>query len=157
MSNEKQLIETFYSAFKKRDYQIMASCYHPDATFKDEVFQLKGRDIAAMWQMLCERGADMEMTFSVTEKDGKVNAHWEPRYTFSQTGRNVHNIVDADFEFKGGKIIKHVDHFSFWRWSRQALGISGLLLGWSSLLQNKVATVANKSLQRFNDNNLSRV
>lgn len=149
MSIEKELIETFYSAFKNRDYQTMAGCYHPDATFKDEAFELQGSEIGAMWHMLCERGTDMEMSFSVTEEAGKVRAHWEPRYTFSQSGRHVHNIIDAEFEFKEGKIIKHVDHFNFWRWSRQALGAPGLLLGWSSMLQNKVGVMANKSLQSF--------
>ena len=149
MSIEKELIQTFYSAFQKRDYKTMASCYHPEASFRDEAFQLKGSDIGAMWHMLCERGVDMEMSFSVTEDAGKVSAHWEPKYTFSQTGRKVHNIIDAEFEFKDGKIIKHVDHFNFWRWSRQALGAPGLLLGWSSMLQNKVGAMANKSLQSF--------
>lgn len=149
MSVEKELIQAFYSAFQKRDYQAMAQCYHPDATFKDEAFQLKGSDIGAMWHMLCERGTDLEMSFSVTEEAGKVTVHWEPRYTFSQTGRKVHNIIDAEFEFKDGKIIKHIDHFNFWRWSRQALGAPGLLLGWSSMLQNKVGVMANKSLQSF--------
>lgn len=149
MSIEKELIQTFYSAFQKRDYKTMASCYHPEASFRDEAFQLKGSDIGAMWHMLCERGVDMEMSFSVTEDAGKVSAHWEPKYTFSQTGRKVHNIIDAEFEFKDGKIIKHVDHFNFWRWSRQALGAPGLVLGWSSMLQNKVGAMANKSLQSF--------
>lgn len=149
MSTEKELIQAFYSAFQKRDYQTMAQCYHPDATFRDEAFQLKGSDIGAMWHMLCERGTDLEVTFSVSEVDGKVAAHWEASYTFSQSGRKVHNIVDAEFEFKDSKIIQHIDHFNFWRWSRQALGAPGLLLGWSSMLQNKVGVMANKSLQSF--------
>ncbi len=149
MSTEKELIEAFYSAFQKRDYKTMADCYHPDATFRDEVFQLKGSDIGTMWHMLCERGTDMKMSFTVTEKAEKISAHWEPRYTFSQSGRQVHNIVDAEFEFKEGKILKHIDRFDFWHWSRQALGTPGLLLGWSSMLKNKVGVMANKSLQSF--------
>ncbi|WP_250658073.1 nuclear transport factor 2 family protein [Alkalimarinus coralli] len=149
MSAEKELIEKFYRAFQQRDYQTMANCYHPDAKFEDEAFKLQGNEIAAMWHMLCERGTDLELSFSVSEQSGKVSAHWEPRYTFSQTGRKVHNIIDAEFEFKDGKIIKHRDQFNFWRWSRQALGTPGLLLGWSSMLQNKVSQMANKSLRSF--------
>jgi hypothetical protein len=30
---------------------------------------------------------------------------------------------------KEGLIIEHRDHFELWRWSRQALGLKGLLLG----------------------------
>ncbi|MFD2230449.1 nuclear transport factor 2 family protein [Alkalimarinus sediminis] len=153
MSKEKQLIQTFYTAFKARDHVSMAKCYHPDAVFRDEVFSLKGEYIGAMWQMLCERGADMEMTFSVTETSGIVTAHWEPTYTFRQTGRIVHNIIDAEFEFKDGKIVNHVDRFNFWRWSRQALGVPGLVLGWSPFLRNKVSVMANKALQTFINKN----
>ena len=149
MSSNKVLIETFYAAFKNKDHQTMAACYHADAYFKDAAFELQGKKIGAMWHMLCERGADMVMTYSVSEHDGQITAHWEPKYTFSQTGRYVHNIIDAEFEFKDGKIIRHIDHFDFWRWSRQSLGIPGMLLGWSSLLKNKVGTMANKALDGF--------
>ena len=149
MSANKELIENFYSAFQNKDYKAMAACYHPDAYFRDEAFELKGKQIAAMWHMLCERGADLELTYSVSDNNGVVSAHWEPRYTFSQTGRLVHNIVDAEFEFKDEKIIRHIDHFDFWRWSRQSLGTPGLLLGWTSFLKNKTGKMANKSLTSF--------
>lgn len=149
MSANKELIETFYKAFQNKDYQTMAECYHPDAYFRDEAFELNGNQPGAMWHMLCERGKDMTMEFSVSEKDGKVSAHWEPKYSFSQTGRFVHNIIDAEFEFKDGKIIKHIDRFNFWSWSRQALGLPGLLLGWTPLLRNKVSTMAMGNLKVF--------
>lgn len=152
MSLHKQLIETFYLAFQKKDYKKMAECYHPEVYFRDEAFELSGKEVGAMWHMLCERGTDMEMSFSVEEKQGKVSAHWEPTYTFSQTGRFVHNIVDAQFEFKDDKIIKHIDHFNFWRWSRQSLGPLGLMLGWTPMLRNKVSSMANESLRKFIEN-----
>lgn len=149
MNANKELIENFYAAFQNKDYKAMAACYHPDACFRDEAFELEGKQIGAMWHMLCERGADLELTYSVSDNNGVVSAHWEPRYTFSQTGRVVHNIIDAEFEFKDEMIFRHIDHFDFWRWSRQSLGAPGLLLGWTPLLKNKVATMANKSLTSF--------
>ena len=56
---------------------------------------------------------------------------------------------DARFEFRDEKIIRHRDSFDFWKWSRQALGLPGLLLGWSPYLRAKVARTAAKSLERF--------
>jgi ketosteroid isomerase-like protein len=149
VSKNKELINTFYSAFQKKDHQTMAQCYHPEAYFRDEAFELAGQEIGSMWHMLCARGKDMTMEFSVTEKDGKISAHWEPKYSFSQTGRPVHNIVDAEFEFRDGKIIKHIDRFNFWSWSRQALGAPGMLLGWTPLLRNKVSKMAMENLKKF--------
>jgi len=149
-SGNKALIERFYRAFQQKDYQTMVQCYHPQATFRDEAFGLNGaEEIGAMWQMLCERGKDMQLSFSVSEDNGRVTAHWEALYTFSQTGRRVHNKIDASFEFRDGKIIRHDDRFNFWSWSRQALGLPGLLLGWTPLLKNKVQTMAMKNLRLF--------
>jgi len=58
-------------------------------------------------------------------------------------------IIDAEFEFRDGKILRHRDRFDFHRWSRQALGTSGLLLGWTPLLRNKVRSTARGSLEKF--------
>ena len=37
--------------------------------------------------------------------------------------------ISTAYEFKDGKIIKHTDKFDFYRWSRQALGLMGWVLG----------------------------
>lgn len=50
---------------------------------------------------------------------------------------------------KEGKIVGHVDHFDFWRWSRQALGAPGLLLGWTPILRGKIRSRARGNLDRF--------
>jgi ketosteroid isomerase-like protein len=148
--NEK-VIEDFYTAFQSRDYAGMIACYHPDIHFHDPVFtDLHGRQAKAMWHMLCERGQDLTVEYSnvqATETAGQ--AHWEARYTFSTTGRKVHNIIDASFTFQDGKIIKHTDLFDLWRWTRLALGPTGILLGWSPVVQNKVRATAQKGLAAF--------
>ena len=149
LEQNKTLIKTFYNAFQRKDHETMAQCYHPEAYFRDEAFELTGKEIGSMWHMLCERGKDMTLEFSVAEKDGVISAHWEPKYSFSQTGNFVHNIIDAEFEFRDGKIIKHVDSFNFWSWSRQALGAPGLLLGWTPFLRNKVSQMAMDNLKKF--------
>ncbi len=147
--DNKALIEHFYRAFQRKDYTTMAKCYHPEAYFRDEAFELTGKEIGAMWHMLCLRGKDMSLEFTVSDQAGTITAHWEPKYSFSQTGHFVHNIIDAEFEFKDGLILKHIDHFNFWSWSRQALGAPGLLLGWTPFLRNKVAKMAMGNLRKF--------
>ena len=83
--NEK-LIFDFYTAFQKRDFGTMKSFYHPEATFRDPVFRLAGKEVGAMWHMLCERGRDLEITFSGIRADHeKGQVHWEAYYSFSQT------------------------------------------------------------------------
>ena len=76
-------------------------------------------------------------------------AHWIATYTFAQTGRRVVNDIRAEFRFADGLFAEHVDRFSFWRWSRQALGAPGLLLGWTPLLRGKVSAQARRGLEEY--------
>lgn len=150
MIENKTLIETFYSAFQQRDHAGMNACYHENVHFSDPVFTgLIGAEAHAMWHMLCERGHDLQVVFNnVQANETHGQAHWEATYTFS-TGRLVHNIIDAQFEFQDGKIIRHQDHFDLWRWTRMALGLSGILLGWTPMVQTRVRETGMKSLQKF--------
>jgi ketosteroid isomerase-like protein len=144
------LITRFYSAFANRDWASMASCYHPEVHFTDPAFDLHGPRAAQMWRMLCTQGKDLKLTFSDVRADDKLgSAHWDARYTFSKTGRKVLNQIDAQFEFRDGLICRHVDRFDFWRWSREALGMPGVLLGWSPFLRCQVQKQAARSLDSF--------
>jgi hypothetical protein len=145
------LIVRFYTAFAQRDAQTMAACYHAQATFRDPVFTLEGADIGRMWAMLCGRAADLRVEHAnITAREATSAAcDWQAWYTFSASGRKVHNVIHAEFQLRDGLIATHVDTFDFWRWSRQALGLPGLLLGWSPLLRAKVRAQAMQSLQRY--------
>ncbi len=150
----RQTLERFYTAFQQLDGKAMQACYAPTARFDDEAFSLQGaQEIGAMWRMLCEatqtQGREhWRLDFQIGA-DG-CSAHWEAHYLFSATGRLVHNRIDATFSFDGqGRIASHRDRFDFWRWSRQALGLPGLLLGWSGGQRNKVRQQAAKNLARY--------
>jgi len=150
MHPNAQLLTDFYSAFQRHDGQAMAACYHPDAEFSDPVFPgLRHARVTSMWRMFCERG-NVDISFQDVQADDRTgSAHWDARYTFGATGRKVLNRIDATFEFKDGKILRHTDRFDFWAWSRQALGPAGMVLGWSPFLRNKVRTQAGATLAKY--------
>jgi hypothetical protein len=145
------LIERFYTAFQQGDYRTMQSMYHDRATFNDPVFgTLHAAEVRAMWEMLIKSGKDLRITFHHVEADRLQGAcSWEAWYRFSRTNRPVHNLIRASFAFEDGKIFRHADNFSFWRWSRQALGITGLLLGGTEVLHRKVSHAAHDNLTKF--------
>jgi ketosteroid isomerase-like protein len=151
------LIERFYAAFAALDGAAMQACYCDDARFEDPVFALQGREqIGAMWRMLCDatkaRGRDvwkLELGDHSADAGGTGRAHWEAHYRFSASGRMVHNIVEAQFAFRDGQIASHSDHFDFWRWSRQALGVGGTVLGWSPFLRHRVQAKAAANLAAY--------
>ncbi len=144
-------VEKFYAAFANKDWQTMQACYHPDVVFEDPAFgQLKGDDARKMWKMLISQGKDMKMEYKDVEcNENSGKAHWEAHYTFSKSGRKVHNIVDAEFELKDGLIIKHTDKFNLHKWAGQALGLSGKLLGGTKFFKKKLHAQTGATLKNF--------
>jgi ketosteroid isomerase-like protein len=145
------LLHSFYAAFQRRDYRALAACYTRDAEFHDPVFtHLSGWRVPAMWRMLCERATDLRIDVDDVRASAEAgSAHWEAWYTFSQTGRAVHNRVEASFLFQHGKIHRHTDVFDLYAWARQALGLKGLLLGWTPPVQRAIRAQASRALDAF--------
>lgn len=149
----KPIIENFYIAFTELDATKMIAYYHDDIVFEDPAFGiLKGERAKAMWSMLCEsqKGKDFKIIASnIKENNISGTAHWEAFYTFSKTGRKVHNEIDATFQFKDGLIIKHNDNFNLHNWAKQAIGFSGLLLGKTGYFRNKLKSNTNALLDAY--------
>jgi len=145
------LIRRFYAALDARDAATMAACYAPGATFSDPVFpQLDTAGVGAMWSMLCERGKDLRVDLrDVVTDDDSGRASWTAHYTFAATGRKVANEIESSFALREGRILRQVDRFGVWRWARQALGITGLLLGWSPLFAGRIRSQAAQALAQW--------
>lgn len=150
MPDATETITALYRGLGTRDHALMARCYAPDATFGDPVFpDLRGPAVAAMWRMLCERATDLRVEASdIHASEGTGRAHWEAWYTYSGTGRKVHNVIEATFELRDGLIVRHRDRFDLYRWARQALGLKGVLLGWAPPVQRAIRAQAAGALAR---------
>ncbi|CAN5883215.1 nuclear transport factor 2 family protein [soil metagenome] len=143
-------ITMLYQALQAGNAEAMAPLYHPEATFRDPVFDLTGSDIGDMWRMFCAAGADLTVEFSnVAADDRWGTARWKASYTFPPTRRSVHNFIEAGFEFEDGQIVVHRDCFDLRAWARQATGVPGLLLGWTPWMQNRIRQSAADQLKRF--------
>ena len=155
MNKERALLHDFYSAFKRRDAETMASCYHQEIEFSDPVFgTLTKKEPAMMWKMLLERSknSEMDIVYRLMDCDAdKATVEWEARYEFSNKKRKVHNKIISSIIFKDGKIYRHHDSFDFYKWSSMALGFKGALLGWTSFFQNKVKEEVRTKLKKFID------
>ncbi len=149
----KQVVEDFYTAFSKLDAEEMVKHYHPDVIFEDPAFGvLEGERAKNMWRMLChsQKGKDFRITFDNITVDGnQARAHWEAFYTFSQTGKKVHNVITAQFEIKDGLVIKHTDTFNLHTWAKQAMGFKGWLIGSTSFFKSKLHATTNKLLDKY--------
>lgn len=150
------VINRFYLALSERDAATMGACYADTAKFSDPVFRNLGATaVRGMWKMLCERGKDLELTYSDVKYDdpdarnGEASASWVATYTFIVTGRKVVNSIQAKFTLEDGLIVLHVDTFDYDRWLRQALGPIASLMGWTGILHRKVRKQARDNLKSY--------
>lgn len=145
------VVNEFYTAFAALDAEAMVACYADDVVFGDPAFgELVGRDAGDMWRMLCAGGSDLVVEHEVLEETAtSTRVHWVAHYTFTGTGRPVTNHVTATMRLVDGQIVDHRDRFDLWAWSRQALGLPGLLLGWAPPFQARVRAMARSTLRRF--------
>ena len=152
MTDNEQTIHRFYTAFQRLDYATMQSCYHAGAVFNDPVFGLLyAEQTHAMWEMLCKRAKDFSLIYGNIQllDEEYTTCRWTTKYLFTKTGRRVVNIITAHMKFKDGLIIEHTDAFDIYRWTRQALGIPGLLLGWTPWMNRRIQKQAKEGLEKF--------
>jgi ketosteroid isomerase-like protein len=152
----KELITTFYTAFANVNSDKMTACYHDDIVFEDPAFgTLKSENAKQMWRMLLTRNKEINITFNHVEaNENKGSANWKAEYFYGAKKRKVINHISANFEFKDGKISKHIDTFSLWKWSKQALGFKGFLFGWTPFLKRKIQKQTNTLLKEFMKKNV---
>jgi len=146
-----EVAQQFYQAFAQLDGEAMAKLYADVIQFSDPVFpSLHGEQARNMWRMLCARSKDLSITFEVkAENEQLASVNWVAKYKFGPKGRNVINHVRAEMTVINDQIVDHRDYFSFYRWSSQALGTSGTLLGRTPLLRFMIRKQAKKSLAAF--------
>jgi hypothetical protein len=152
VQQNRELIDKFYTAFAQKDAGTMTSFYAPNAVFEDPAFgRLNGKEVVAMWSMLIERGGkSLSVSHTIGEvTNGKAKANWTAIYPFSKTLRMVHNKISAEFIIEEGKIVFHKDSFNLWKWSSMALGLPGMLLGWSPFMKNKIRQQALAQLRKY--------
>ena len=151
-TNEDIGIE-FYNAFASKDLESMDKLYHPNLKFSDPAFGKLNREQAlSMWKMLFTASQDLDVTFKVVaSSEQNVRMEWLAKYSFGKNKRPIINRINADLEISDGLILIHTDSFNLHQWAKQALGFSGLLLGWTGYFKNKLQQQTSRRLINFMD------
>ncbi|WP_342269364.1 nuclear transport factor 2 family protein [Spiroplasma endosymbiont of Aspidapion aeneum] len=152
----KQIINEFYSAFKKGDYQKMNSLYGEDIIFNDSIFKdLDYLQVTSMWEMLLSKKEESKFSIEyevLLDHNDEYYVMWSAHYLFGPKRRKVSNIVKSEMVIKDKKIALHTDVFDFYKWSKQAIGIASILFGKRKFFHNKICSVANKNLMNYISN-----
>lgn len=131
----------------------MLDYYHKNVVYDDVGFgKQKGENAKAVWQFLIENvDKNAVITFSNIQTfatTGQVN--WSTTYYFGK--RKIKNNITATFRFQDDKIIYHKDDYSLWKWSQQAFGILGYLIGWSPVFHWLIRWQMQQNLRTFIEN-----
>ena len=104
-----------------------------------------------MWEMLLsQKSSGTKISFgNISTTEEKGTATWKAEYLYGDKNRKVINKVFARFKFKDGRIIEHIDYFNLWRWTQQALGPMGYLMGWTPFMRNKIQKTVKMRLDDF--------
>ena len=152
MNNDERLVERFFMGFQKLDAREMNACYSDDIAFYDPMFELlRGDEAKAMWEMLCKNAKDFSLQFDSIKNldDGYYTCHWTASYTFSKTGRRVVNMCKAHMKIENGLITEHSYGWSLHKWSAQAFGFTGKLLGWAGFFRRRLKNTAKRNLMQY--------
>jgi len=119
------VIVGFYEAFSRRDFRGMACSYDSKIELTDSIFgTLRGKRALAMWAMLTSRATDLKLQYSQVRASASTgHAHWDAQYSFPFLAftNQVDNHIDATFELRDGRIVRHTDVFDLQRWMAMAL------------------------------------
>lgn len=145
----EQTLRHYFECFAKGDYRGMQSCLHVDVAFSDIGFDLRGRNVGAMWHMLIANG--IQVSAHEIEVNGQTGvAHWECDYQFrrDQTAapRPVHNTIESMFVFENGLIREQRDNCDFWTWFEQAMGPVGKGAHAIAFLENKLEHLVRRDI-----------
>lgn len=148
-------LERFFDALRRCDKAALRDCCSPGLRFDDPLISITGRDDRLDWCTLLWTPCDgdgqriwhLELD-DVHTRGPLGTARWNLRYRYTPTGRLIELAVTSQFTFDpDGSITAQRDSFDFWRWSRQAHGLLGLLLGWTPLLWDQARDQARVSLE----------
>lgn len=118
-ARNRALAEQYFEAFGRRDGKALEALYRPDATFKDDMFDLSKRSsILNMWAK-----APPFATFTseiVSAEGNQVKARWVVDY--EMFGNKVHNEIESTITFDAqGKISAQHERWDRTKWMSQAL------------------------------------
>lgn len=147
-----QTIQKLYEALSNKNHVAMSALYHPQASFTDGIFNVKGKKIEGMWHFMGTIAQDFSLKVnSIEEKGDHFEVKWESFYKLGEN--NIHNVLQTKIKFQNNQIIDQQDSFSFYRIASQTGGLKGRLLGWlpaaKEAIKGKMVAAFDKFLVQY--------
>lgn len=146
----QETIMAFFEAYSRRNTGDMCNRYSSLIYYSDPVFGLlKDEQVIKMWQFRVANSNELSLIYgNISDRgDNYYTCEWTATYRFAPTGKKIIHKAKAYMKVEDGIITEHSDAYSFYKWIRQAYGISGWILGWSSVYKKRVRKKLLEQLQ----------
>ena len=153
------IVNRFFEFYKVHDYEGMHSCLDENVKFSDFAFDIRGKEVKAMWHWFCvpylKREEPVDVTkFEILRSEGDiVEAKYRVSYLYGDKQRPVIYFINSRFVVQNDKIVAQEDTFSnisVSEFADMALGFPSQLLALQpKLLRNVVNKKANEKLHQF--------
>ena len=148
-SASASVVDRLFEALRRADASVIDACYHPQISYSDSVFEdLRGARVALRWRMLLQQADGFSLEHGLVFADErKAQVQWTADYRLR--GKRIRVPILSTLAIWDDLIVRQVDEYNFWQYSRQAQGIPGLLLGGLEPFQKIVRRRARRDLERF--------
>lgn len=143
------VVDRFFEALRRADDAVINACYHPQISYSDPLFEdLRGARVALRWRLLLREAQSFSLEHELVFADErKVQVQWTVDYALK--GKKIRLPILSTLAIWDNLIVRQVDEYEFWQYSRQAQGFAGLLLGGIEPFQQLVKRRARSDLERF--------
>lgn len=157
MSSE-DIVKKFFFCYKAHDYGGMQSCLDENVKFSDFAFDIRGKQVRAMWHWFCVPHPPRKKPVYVPEfevvkaNSDAVLAKYRVSYLYGDKQRPVDYFTEAHFKFQDDKIVEQKDTFSSisqFEFAEMAFGFPLQLLALTPLLRIVVKKKAAEKLEQF--------
>ena len=129
------VVNRFYQAFSTSDFAAMESLYDPNVKWKDTIFSADNRnDLMGIWRFELAPSVGGKITYqilstSAPDAQGNTNVQVKWRDVYNFLGKPIDHSIDATLTVdKAGKIVSHLEDYSWSEWAHQAFPYLGGLV-----------------------------
>lgn len=143
MSNA-DIVNNFLTHYQKHEFDAMHNYLDENVKFSDFAFDIKGKEVKAMWHWFCVPYLERKKPIDVPEfgvvksQDDVVLAKYKVSYLYGEKQRSVDYFINARFKLQNSKIVEQEDTFSNisqFEFAKMAFGFPLQLLALTPLLR----------------------
>jgi ketosteroid isomerase-like protein len=138
------LVEQHYKAIQAKDADAILAVYAADCRIDHPLIGRMSKDeFSKAVQAFIRQTPDYELEFQISHAGAqRVDAEWALTHVFHLTGRTIRLAGATTYFLSANRITRHIDQFDRRAWSRQAMGMTGLVLsfvpGWRSFVEREL-------------------